>query len=218
MKLEQITERIYNAVGDSPKELGMSFVRPQEYYESPVFRGKIFTFEEFKNWWVGNPPDDVNPGKFIYCTYYEGFNVPSRILKPFFEGKFNPLSDWEKRLLEMVSQIRDREFYLIGTRKDAKPEDLKHEIGHGLYYTSKNYRRRVNSVLKSLNPRTKQKLLRYVQSMDYHPSVYTDEQHAYLLAIEDNLEEAGISERETREISAKLNKIYSAVLKAQRTS
>jgi hypothetical protein len=215
MKLEHIAEGIYHAIGETPKELGMSFVRPQEHYESSKFRGKIFTFDEFKDWWIHNPPKGVKPGRFTYCTYYEGFNIPSDVLKPFFQGEFNPLSFWENLFLDKVSVIPDKKFYLIGTRKNGKPEDLKHEMAHGFYYTSPEYKKKVQAIVREVNPDMKNKLNQYLHDENYHPAVFNDERQAYILA-GDDLKDAGIKLKDVMPIHVALNEVYNETLEKRR--
>jgi len=214
MKLEETSEGIWHAIGNTAKELGMSFLRPQEHYESPKFRGKIFSFDEFREWWIRNPPKGIKPGRFIYCNYYEGFNVPSHILNPFFEGKFDPLSDEEKRLLEKVSKIDNEKFYLIGTRKNGSHEDIKHELGHGFYYTDPEYRKKVQAIMRKLDTESRKKIDKYLQDRDYHPSVFSDERQAYFLA-GDNLKDAGIKLKEVLPVHLALNEVYQKVLFAK---
>src|SRR3972149_11672005 len=101
MELERITEDIFSLSFNSQVEMSSAFLRFSEHYESPEFRGKIFTVEEFKQWYI---QDAIKRGwqtkqKFTYCTSWEGFMVPSETLQPFYEGKFNPLSVQEQKFL-----------------------------------------------------------------------------------------------------------------------
>lgn len=211
MKLEKIGKNAYHIIGNS-KELAMSFIRIQEYYESPKFRGKIFTLKEFKTWWKQHPPKGIKPGRFSYCNYYEGFNIPSSSLKPFLEGKFNPLSKFEKKLLKLVSKIKDENFYLIGTRKNGKIEHLKHEIAHGFYYNPSSYSKKVKTILKKLSPKARVKIDRYLKGMDYHPKVLTDERHAYLVTGGNDLADADITLDEIENVRPQLSNVYQMAL------
>jgi hypothetical protein len=212
MKLEKIGKNAYHIIGNNAKELAMAFVRIQEFYESPKFSGKIFSLKEFKKWWKANPPKGIKRGRFCYANYYEGFNVPSSVIKPFLEGKFNPLSKFEKKLLKLVSGIKDKDFYLIGTRKNGKIEHLKHEIAHGLYHNPTRYQKKVRTILRRLSPKTRIKIDRYLKGMDYHPKVLADERQAYIVAGGNDLAEAKITLDEIENVRQPLTVVYKNAL------
>lgn len=152
--------------------LASTFLRFQEYYENPKFRGKIFSLEKFMDWYA------VKFGNFTYYQDWSGFNIPSSILKPFREDKFNPLSRKERQLLNLLANTPEP-FYLVGTygmRIDLST--LKHELVHGLYYTVPEYKEEVLKVLNVKNTKTLTDILRRI---GYHPSVWQDEINAYLL-------------------------------------
>ena len=214
MKIEKISRGLYQIIGDSAKELGMAFLRIQEYYESVKFKGKIFSVDEFKEWWVKKSSLGKNAGRFSYCRYFDGFNIPSKALKPFYEGKFNPLTKWEEMLLTQLEKIREKKFYIIGTRKKADTSILKHEIAHSFFSKFPEYRVKVRRALNKLDSKSKKKLDKYLKEIDYHPSVFEDERHAYLLAGHRELKtEAKISIDKIQPVSMALNKIYSSTLK-----
>jgi hypothetical protein len=54
-------------------------------------------------------------GNFTYYQDWAGFNVPSTALQPFYEGRFDPLSEKEKALLRLFNGLRER-FYVIRRR------------------------------------------------------------------------------------------------------
>jgi len=90
-----IRENIFLLDFETQEELTSTFLRFQEFYESPEFQGKIFTLQEYKAWYT------KLKGKFSYYTDWGGFNIPSRILESFYKGKFDPLSEAEKQFLDM---------------------------------------------------------------------------------------------------------------------
>ena len=99
MKVKEIIKNIFHISFSTQHELASTFLRFQEYYESPKFRGKIFSFYEYKKWYTANSPKGKKTGKFTYYKDWGGFNIPSYVLKPFYQGKFNPLSNKEKKFL-----------------------------------------------------------------------------------------------------------------------
>ena len=152
--------------------LASTFLRFQEHYESPKFRGKIFSLEEFMDWYA------LKFGNFTYYQNWSGFNIPSSVLKPFREGRFNPLSRKEKRLLDLLVNMPEP-FYVVGTygtRIDLPT--LKHELTHGLYHTVPEYRKRVRRILR---PKKIRRFTEILKKTGYHPSVWQDETNAYLL-------------------------------------
>ena len=50
-KVKKITDRVYLVTFTNRFDLTMTFMRYQEYYESPKFRNKIFSLAEFMRWY-----------------------------------------------------------------------------------------------------------------------------------------------------------------------
>ncbi len=53
-------------------------------------------------------------GNFTYYEDWAGFNVPSTAMQPFYEGKFDPLSEKERQLLQLFEGTLSERFYVIG--------------------------------------------------------------------------------------------------------
>src|SRR5690242_20121476 len=120
----KLADRIYLVRFETQYELAATFLRVQEYYESPRFSGRVFSLEQYMDWYV------AQFGAFTYYQDWAGFNVPSTALQPFYEGKFDPLLEKEKRLLRLFKRLRGR-FYVIGVYDSG---DLTHELAHALYF------------------------------------------------------------------------------------
>jgi|GEM_PF-791310 len=151
--------------------LASTFLRFQEYYESPEFRDKTFDWEEFMDWYA------ERKGKFSYLEDWTGFNIPSYVFRPFRHGFFDPLTRKEATLLRMFEDVPEP-FYVIGTTGDADLETSLHEIVHGLFFVDEAYRKEVEATLvRDELPRLRQALVKE----GYHESVFTDEMNAYLL-------------------------------------
>src|SRR5580704_15894322 len=103
----KIAKGIYLLCFKTQYELAATFLRVQEYYESPRFSGRIFSLEQFMDWYA------ERFGNFTYYQDWTGFNVPSTALRPFYDGRFDPLSEKEKRLLRLFKGLR-KPFYVIG--------------------------------------------------------------------------------------------------------
>jgi hypothetical protein len=146
MQIEHKTlpHRIHLLVFDKQRDLASTFLRFQEHYESPEFAGKIFSLDEYKQWYVEQSSRSSEDGVFTYYEDWSGFNIPSRILRPFYEGRFDPLSESEQRILDIFKDEKGI-FYIIGLSKDNKKFQisLEHEVAHGLFFIDSEYREKV---------------------------------------------------------------------------
>jgi hypothetical protein len=178
MRAKEVAPNIYHVHFGSQRALTSTFLRFQEHYESPKFRGKVFSREEFKAWYTVNSPKGKKTGKFTYYTDWTGFNIPSRVLKPFYAGKFDPLSKQEQAFLKLF-KAKSGKFYIIGTF--GKQEALDHEIAHGLFSTNSKYRAEVRTVLRKLKTPQRKKIEQLLNHLGYHKASFEDEVHAYIL-------------------------------------
>jgi len=174
IKKTEILKNIFLLEFETQLDLTSTFLRFQEHYESPEFRGKLFTLEQYKNWYI------KIKGDFTYYTDWSGFNIPSYVLTPFYEGKFNPLSESEKQILELLKDI-PQPFYVIGVYDVPDDKQMKHllehEIAHRLFYTEPKYREKVLEILEKYNL---DELKDWLRSLDgYHEEVLIDEAHAF---------------------------------------
>lgn len=191
--ITQISKQIIHFEYELQETLSSTFMRFQEYYESPKFKGEIFTIGEFKSWYA------QEYGCNTYTRDWAGFNFPDYVLKPFFQGLFDPLTDSEQQVVEFLRYRTDK-FYVIGSSiKSNDPDDVvKHETYHALYYIDDEYREKVNFILKEydLSP-----LERHLFEMGYHKDVFLDELNAYIGASLEYLEKEGF------QIEKKLHKL-----------
>lgn len=166
-------------------DLASTFLRFQEYYESPKFSGTVFSLDEYKEWYTNNSPNGIKTGKFTYYEDWGGFNIPSTILKPFYDGQFDPLSESERRLLDVFKDEVDI-FYIIGIHREVEHAEkiLEHEIAHGLFFTNAEYRNKVYSILSHYNTDDIKKEL--LDFGGYNEKVLDDEVHAYSISDDDS--------------------------------
>ena len=174
IKKLQITDKIFLVAFKDQFDITSTFLRFQEFYESPKFQGKVFTLEEFKKWYTSLK------GSFSYYTDWNGFNIPSYILQPFYDGEFNPLSEKEKKFLELFKKEKGK-FYVIGVHKDIKDISklLNHEVAHGLFYTDEEYHKKILDIISKFDVEDIKNELR--AKGGYSEDVLTDEVHAYSL-------------------------------------
>lgn len=186
-------------------ELARAFVRVQEFYESPAFKGTIFTLGQFREWYA------AKHGTWSYYKDWNGFNVPSKMFELFIRGTFDPLSKEEKALIKIVKYIGDGQ-YVIATHKDADNEVGEHELAHALYACDRQYRSNVDryfkehedEVIESIRndeaegsaaysgPTSLDKLIAKMNELGYNDTVVRDECHAYLAASTGWLRDEGV--------------------------
>lgn len=198
--LVEVSQDVFLLNFENCHELCSTFLRFQEHYESPEYAGKIFTLDEFKKWYQG---DD---GEFTYYSDWSGFNIPSWVLDPFLEGKFDPLSPEEEWFLSFFHEkVGGNKFYIIGTFGKKGGSALKHETAHGLFYVNPTYKKEVQEVIKSLPKKTVNQIKKAL-SFDYHENSLEDEIHAYTM---EELATLDIElTPEVEQASAKLCEIY----------
>ncbi len=188
--VDEVADNIYHLVFPTQELLASTFLRPQEFYESPEFQGEVFSLDEFVEWYTVNSPKGKETGEFTYYTDWNGFNVPSSALDPFYGGKFNPLSYKEQFLLGLFEE--DERFYVFGSHMKKPGKTRDHEMAHALFYTNPDYRAEVLEIIDSIDLDLRTEINSYFEkSGGYHPSVYPDETQAYIIASLDKLKEKG---------------------------
>jgi hypothetical protein len=171
IRKQRLAKGVYLLRFSTQYDLASTFLRVQEHYESPKFHGRVFTLEQFMDWYA------TEHGKFSYYEDWAGFNVPSTALQPFYEGKFDPLSEKEKRLLALFKGLKER-FYVIGIYRGSVG-DLTHELAHALFFTDAGYRRDVRKAMSAYDTSV---LERQLAKAGYAKHVIPDETQAYLIA------------------------------------
>lgn len=170
----------YNSVwvwADSQEELGLTFMRYQEHYESdnPNFRNNIFTQGQLKKWY------SETYGSNSYHTHWVGFNFPSSVLIAFKNGLFDPLTVEEQKLLDLF-KYRSDNFYIIGAQNTSV---LRHELSHALYASNEKYRNEINTFFNKNKTKIK-KSSQYILQKGYCKDVLYDELQAYITDNDDN--------------------------------
>lgn len=162
-------------------EMCATFLRLQEYYECPKFRGKIFSLEEYALWYK------KENGEFSYCNDWDGMNVPSYVLKPFKDKSFNPCKV-EKSLLDSIKNKTKEmnKFYLIAVNEGSGSEDyiwecIKHELAHAMFYINDEYKLEVLNVLNTIPINVRNIIKGKLLNGGYTDNVVEDETHAYLI-------------------------------------
>jgi hypothetical protein len=176
----KLKKQPYNSVwinADSQKELGETFIRFQEYYESPSqkFRNKIFTLGHIKNYY------SLQYGADLYSELWIGFNFPSSVLIPFKQGLFDPLTTQEKELLALLKYRHDN-FYIIGAQNNST---LRHELSHAMYGYDSKYKNEIDNFIFK-NKKGFAKVSKHILKRGYDKSVLNDELQAYVTDNDDD--------------------------------
>src|SRR3989338_6251400 len=190
---------VYLIESGSRQDLAGMFMRFQEHYESPQFKGKTFTVDEFAHWYASKY------GSFSYAKDWYGFNIPATVLAPFRKGDFNPLTSLEKRLLEICKEAGS-DSYVIGVTPSAEyfKETIRHEFVHGAFYTNAKYREEVISCISRFSVKPINKALR---KMGYCDDVVIDETNAYILVEPDTIQDHR-SIHNTQKFREQLSRIF----------
>lgn len=175
----KIKNQPYNSVwisADTQDELGNTFLRFQEFYESPNpnFKNNIFTVGQVRAWY------SEKYGADTYHTDWTGFNFPSYVLDPFRKGLFDPLTKEEIVLLEYLKYRHDN-FYIIGAQDKAT---LRHELAHALYASDNLYRSKIDKICLKFKKDLKI-CYQYILDKGYDKDVINDELQAYITDNED---------------------------------
>lgn len=158
-------------------DLAMLFLRSQEFYESPKFKGKHFTILEFMDWYTTTSENDT----FSYNQDWQGFNVPSlAIHRALYDAP--DYNHWDMKMYEIYGTIiRDfcaSNFYLIGSVK-GDTVAMDHEIAHGLFYLNQEYKKTMKKLVSGIPCRDKL-FEALATGMGYARDVLHDEAQAYL--------------------------------------
>ena len=174
IKKTKVFESIFLLEFVTQYELAATFLRFQEYYESRRFHGRVFSLEDYMDWYASTY------GSFAYYEEWDGFNIPSLVLRPFREGKFDPLLKKERQLLKLFENEVEN-FYIIGLCKSpsgSRPSGFKHELSHALFHLSSNYKSEVLAALRRFDT---SRLTKALWEMGYCRKALKDEVHAYVL-------------------------------------
>jgi hypothetical protein len=179
-KFTEIIKNVYHFNFDTQEECAKTFCRFEEYYESPFWQGKIFTLDQYKEWYI------KTYGQWSYYTDWNGFNIPDYAFKPFFYDKFKNITKEEKKVLKQLPLPNSTEKYYVIATHNSGESTLKHELAHALYYVNEEYFNNVYKILL-LHDYPVRPLYDWMIEEGYTISSALDEFHAYLLEYEDLL-------------------------------
>ena len=154
--------------------LTSTFLRFQEYYESPKFRNLGFSLEEFQDWYVTTR----DHGEFSYYADWAGFNFPSFVVDNFTPENFGKFSRKENWLLDTLKDAEGK-FYVIGTASSSDDDSvINHELAHAFFYINEEYAAAARQILQGADFSAFTNIL---FEMGYCSEVLDDEIVAYMM-------------------------------------
>lgn len=161
-------------------DVGLLFLRYQEFYESPNkdFSGKKFQLVDYLKWQCTKKPKEYS---FTYFDDYEGFNVPGDVLDQALKIRWDDTNRYDELMKEIVDRIKSvsgDKYYLIGAASKNSGV-IDHEIAHGIYYLSEDYKTAANELVNGLGV-NKYDLMDVLRDEGYGDNALLDEAQAYL--------------------------------------
>lgn len=183
--------RLWHVTFDKQTDMTLTFLRLQEYCESPKFKGKYFHLDEYIQWY-----SEKYKKPFDYHLDVGAHNIPGHMFDEFMvmheDYRDSTLSRKEEQVLSLIQEhvasdgddpCTDEPYYVIATCKSLPDHKgyFDHEFRHGLFYLLDDYRRDILTVLKKYITNRNVKKFRNALSKDYDKKVLNDEVHAYAL-------------------------------------
>jgi len=186
--VKEIVPRIYCATVDDDYDRAMLFCRYQEFYESPYkkFRNKPFTWMQY----MKHYKDAWKKRVFTYPDDWSGYNIPGNVVEKannvfYKQTEYDHIMNDIYFYCEIDSQNKNDgtrcDWYLIGASTKDKGT-LNHEIAHGLYFTNKEYKKKVNELINNIKPIHYEKLKKKLIKMGYvdDKKIIDDEIQAFM--------------------------------------
>ncbi len=177
MNVKEIYPNLFLYTFPNQYELASTFIRLQEFYESPYkdIKGRYFTLEKYMDRYAKDQKDN----KFTYFEDWNGFNIPGNIVLKFAQLFQNNLTKKEKKLLsKFMKTIVHQGFYIIGI-VDEKDNTLEHELTHALYYLNEDYTKQMSLLVEQMPKPLRQRAEKHLKEMGYCKAVMKDELQAY---------------------------------------
>jgi hypothetical protein len=185
--VSQVRKNVYLVLADTQYAICSIFVRPQEFYESPLtgIQGNFFTLENFMDLYAESR---YHKG-FSYFEDWAGFNIPGHVLKNFYSMFNHDFSNKENLLFTCIDSYRKyltpeeeiKPYYVIGAYgKKIDKSVLDHEISHAYWYLYPEYLDEMKSNLKKISSDTKDAIIGKLLAMGYDSATMDDEICAYL--------------------------------------
>jgi hypothetical protein len=178
-KFSKLREGVYELRFDDLYELCMTFLRYQEFYESPRYQDRKFTLAEYMSWYVKAQNKD---NTFTYPSGdWGGFNIPAEVIGQVHALGIDDPNHYDLLMLSMyrVMMAQTDRAYLIGVQSDVGDLDV-HEMTHAMYYLDEVYRNRCLGILNDTDPELIDAIRHVLFAKGYTEKTLFDEIQAYL--------------------------------------
>lgn len=173
----RLREGVYELRFKEQYDMCMTFMRYQEFYESPRYHDRKFTWAEYIAWYC---KDQNKEGNFSYMTDWGGFNIPVEVIGQVISMGVDDPNHYDMLMMtiyKIISAECDRA-YLIGVVRDGELD--RHEMTHAMYYLDEAYRDKCLKVIFETDPDLIQGLRDVLFAKGYTEKTLHDEIQAYL--------------------------------------
>ena len=207
----EIKPRVFAVVVPDRYHRAMLFMRVQEYYESPnpKFRGKkSFNIWEYIEWYSRK-----NNDSFSYAAHWTGFNFPLGVALKCYDTLEDMYTPYDEIMTKIVWDIYEMnkdsaKAYIIGVA-DLTSITFQHELCHAYYHINKKYKKEVDAITESIEPKIYKRMCKNLTDMGYTEQVFYDEVQAYTCMDSDYFEfNRKISGGKLNKLSNKYKLIY----------
>lgn len=181
--LTEIRPQVFHLKFDSRRELGMSFLRYTEYYESKYahIRESKFTLVQQMSAYcrdhLSSPDAD-----WSYTSDWSGYNIPADIIPQVHNLGIPDPNHYDALMAGVYGMIQSatlgKKAYLIGTFTGADVSTLDHELTHAMFYLNDAYSSAVGDLIYKSPARLP--LEKALYKAGYPRKVAIDEIQAYL--------------------------------------
>ncbi len=183
ISLFEMYPKIFAVVIKNDRLRARVFMRYQEFYESDsdTFRGKGFKWKDY----VKHYKEKTKKDYFSYHEDWAGYNIPCTSIESCV-SMIPDLNFYDLIMFSIIDTIKKKvgsdNYYLIGIDQSTgeDPDLIYHEIAHGLYFSSPNYRNSQNENIENMDENVKLSLMKKIKDMGYGENVIEDEIQAYL--------------------------------------
>ena len=181
-KIKEVKENIFLFEFENHYDMCMTFLRYQEFYESPnpKFRGKSFKILDFMKWYS----EAFGNGAFTYPRDWDGFNIPGDIVE--YAALLIPdddYNDYDDAIKVAAAKCEKNSstgyFYIIGALS-GNDSAKEHEIAHALFYLYPEYKQQMTKLVKALPSLLREEISAKFKRLGYTTKVYIDETQAYM--------------------------------------
>lgn len=205
-QFKRLRERLYELRFDNQHEMCMSFMRYQEYYESPRYTNRKFTWAEYMSWYAKFQNKD---GDFSYARDWAGFNIPAHIIAQVRDKGIDDPNHYDSLMHAVYGIISSEcdDAYLVGVKAAQKGLD-KHETTHAMFYIDCSYRNECLGLIDQAHPSLVNEMKKCLFARGYTEVTVMDEIQAYLTTGGEKMFDGLQAELDFKELKRGLKKAH----------